>query len=105
MIEVEEAAEERAHTTLAATRKERPCTELLCETVFRPAAHVVVRALLPLRVPPPAVVLASASTGLVAAAFIWRGDLLLAAGLLQGKTVFDKAPGPLARAPGEGTGP
>jgi hypothetical protein len=34
---------------------------VLCEHVFRPLAHVVVLALAPLRVPPPAVVLLAAA--------------------------------------------
>ena len=92
-----------AATTLAATRKERPSVEVLCEAVFRPAAHVVVRALLPLRVPPPAVVLAASATGLVAASFLWRGELVVAAVLLQVKTVLDNADGQLARASGRVT--
>ena len=49
----------------ASSAPRRP--ELLCERVFRPLAHLVVLVLLPLRVPPPAVVLASAATGLAAA--------------------------------------
>jgi len=39
----------------------------LCEVVFRPLAHLVVLALAPLRVPPPAVVLASAGFGIAVA--------------------------------------
>jgi len=85
-------------TSLALSRKERPCYEVLCEVVFRPAAQLVVRALLPLRVPPPAVVLASAATGLWAAALLWRGAYLSAALVLQLKTVLDNADGQLARA-------
>jgi archaetidylinositol phosphate synthase len=86
--------------TLRASRKQRPrpCLELLCEGVFRPLAHVVVLALLPLRVPPPAVVLTGAGTGLAGALELWRGDLIGAALLLQLKTVLDNADGQLARA-------
>src|SRR5262249_41865895 len=68
---------------------------------FRPLAHLVVLALLPLRVPPPAVVLAAAATGLTAAVEIARGQLVLAAVLLQLKTVLDNADGQLARAAGK----
>jgi len=88
--------------TLRASRKQRaaPSNELLCETVFRPAAHAVVRVLAPLRVPPPAVVLACTATGAVAALLVvWR-HLLAAALLLQLKTVLDNADGQLARATG-----
>src|SRR5262249_54468849 len=54
-----------ARPTLRGSRKQRAApSELLCEFVFRPLAHLVVIVLLPLRVPPPAVVLASAATGL-----------------------------------------
>jgi phosphatidylglycerophosphate synthase len=80
--------------------KQRPATELLCEYVFRPVAQVVVLALLPLRVPPPAVVLANGVCGVAAAGEIVRGNLIAAALLLQLKTVLDNADGQLARASG-----
>jgi archaetidylinositol phosphate synthase len=88
--------------TLRSSRKARAkgSTELLCEAVFRPLAHVVVLALLPLRVPPPAVVLAATGTGLAAAVELGRGDFVGAALLLQLKTVLDNADGQLARAAG-----
>ena len=85
---------------LRRSRKERPSTELLCEYVFRPVAHLVVLALLPLRVPPPAVVLAATAVGLGAALEIARGQLVAGALLLQLKTVLDNADGQLARASG-----
>jgi phosphatidylglycerophosphate synthase len=81
-------------------RKPREGFELLCELVFRPAAHVVARALLPLRVPPPAVVLAATATGAVAAVEIGRHAFLAAALLLQLKTILDNADGQLARMSG-----
>jgi phosphatidylglycerophosphate synthase len=68
--------------------------------VFRPLAHLVVLALAPLRVPPPAVVLAATATGLAAAVGLARGHLVLAAVLLQLKTVLDNADGQLARLTG-----
>jgi phosphatidylglycerophosphate synthase len=71
--------------------------EAVCEAVFRPLAHVVVLALAPLRVPPPAVVLASAGFGLVGAFELGRGHLIAAALLVQLKTVLDNADGQLAR--------
>jgi archaetidylinositol phosphate synthase len=58
----------------------------------------VVLALLPLRVPPPAVVLAGFAAGLAAAIEIARGNLLAAAVLVVVKTVLDGADGALARA-------
>jgi archaetidylinositol phosphate synthase len=60
----------------------------------------VARALLPLRVPPPAVVLAGNANGLAAAVEIGRHGFLAAALLLQLKTVLDNADGQLARLSG-----
>ncbi len=82
------------------SRKRRPRPELLCEYVFRPLAHVVVLLLLPLRVPPPAVVVGGSAVGVAAAVEIARGELVQAALLLQLKTVLDNADGQLARASG-----
>lgn len=80
--------------------KDRPARELVVEVFFGPLANLVVRALLPLRVPPPAVVLANAAAGLLAALALARGELVLAALLLQLKTLLDNADGQLARAAG-----
>jgi archaetidylinositol phosphate synthase len=79
-------------------RRSRP--EVLVELVFRPLASVVVRLLLPLRVPPPAVVVANAIAGLAAVYLVVRGELLGAALLLQLKTLLDNADGQLARRSG-----
>ena len=92
------AASDVAVSLLARSRKQRPGTELLCEYLFRPLAHLLVLALLPLRVPPPAVVLAATTVGLTAAAELARGQLVVAALLLQLKTILDNADGQLARA-------
>lgn len=59
--------------------------------------------LAPLRVPPPAVVLAAGATGLLASYLIGTGALVAAALLLQLKTVLDNADGQLARATGRVT--
>jgi phosphatidylglycerophosphate synthase len=59
-----------------------------------------VLALLPLRVPPPAVVLAGSCVGLFAAVEVARGELAIAAILLVLKAVLDNADGQLARASG-----
>jgi phosphatidylglycerophosphate synthase len=76
---------------------------VLCEHVFRPLAHVVVLALAPLRVPPPAVVLLAAATGIAGAVELARGHLVVAALLVQLKTVLDNADGQLARLTGRVT--
>jgi phosphatidylglycerophosphate synthase len=89
-----------ARGPLGRSRKQRHGSELLCEHVFRPVAHVVVLALAPLRVPPPAVAAASGAAGLGAAVELARGDLLAAALLVQLKTVLDNADGQLARLTG-----
>jgi archaetidylinositol phosphate synthase len=83
--------------------KERPTTEIVCEYVFRPLAQVVILLLRPLRIVPPAVVLANAACGISAAIVIARGDLIIGALLLQAKTVLDNADGQLARATGQTT--
>ena len=76
---------------------------MVCEVVFRPLAHLVVLALLPLRVPPPAVVLASGAAGVAGAVELARGHLVVAALLIQLKTVLDNADGQLARLSGRVT--
>jgi archaetidylinositol phosphate synthase len=81
-------------------RKRTPTTELVVAWFYRPVAHLVVLALLPLRVPPPAVVLAGTAAGFAAAVELARGDYALAAVLLVLKTVLDGADGALARASG-----
>jgi archaetidylinositol phosphate synthase len=85
------------------SKKARRGTEVLCEHVFRPVAHVVVLALAPLRVPPPAVVLAAAAAGIAAAVELALGHLIVAALLVQLKTVLDNADGQLARVTGRVT--
>ncbi|HEU5363513.1 MAG TPA: CDP-alcohol phosphatidyltransferase family protein [Gaiellaceae bacterium] len=81
-------------------RKPRQGIELVCEYAFRPAAHLLARALRPLRVPPPAVVLAATCVGLGAAVAIGAGHFLVGAVLLQLKTLLDNADGQLARLSG-----
>ncbi len=82
------------------SRKTKVAQERLCELVFRPLAHLVVVALLPLRVPPPLVAAAAGATGIAAAVELARGELLAAAVLIQLKTVLDNADGQLARLSG-----
>lgn len=88
---------------LARSRKARLRQEWVCETVFRPLAHLVVVPLARLRVPPPAVVLAAAACGFAAAVALADGKLLVAALLVQGKTILDNADGQLARLTGSVT--
>jgi archaetidylinositol phosphate synthase len=90
-------------SSLARSRKPRLAQEQLCEWVYRPVAHLFVLALLPLRVPPPAVVLASSGAGVAAAVELARGHLVVAAVLVQLKTVLDNADGQLARLAGRVT--
>jgi phosphatidylglycerophosphate synthase len=88
---------------LERSRKHTPTRELVADALYRPLAHLVVLALLPLRVPPPAVVLAGLFAGLAAASEIARGNLIAAAALVVLKTVLDGADGALARAAGRVT--
>jgi phosphatidylglycerophosphate synthase len=72
----------------------------VCERVFRPLAHPLVLLFARLRVPPPVVVVAAGLAGLAAAVELGRGSLLVAALLVQVKTLLDNADGQLARLTG-----
>ena len=85
------------------SRKQRHGQELVCERVFRPLAQPFVLAMLPLRVPPPAVVVLGACTGVAGATAIGTHHFALGALLLQLKTVLDNADGQLARLSGRVT--
>ena len=76
---------------------------MLCEHLFRPLAHAVVVPLAWLRVPPPAVVVLAAAAGVAGAVELARGHLVVAALLVQLKTVLDNADGQLARLTGRVT--
>jgi phosphatidylglycerophosphate synthase len=76
---------------------------VLCEHVFRPLAHAVVVPLAWLRVPPPAVVVLAAAVGIAGAVELARGHVVVAALLVQLKTVLDNADGQLARVTGRVT--
>jgi len=82
---------------VAASDKDRPASELVVSAFYGPLAHRLVLVLLPLRIPPPAVVLAAGATGLVAGAFLASASFMTAALLLQLKTLLDNADGRLAR--------
>ena len=77
--------------------------ELVVAAFFGPIAQTLARALVPLRVPPPALVLANATVGVAAALALGRETFVLAAVLLQLKTILDNADGRLARASGRVT--
>jgi phosphatidylglycerophosphate synthase len=89
--------------TAADAEPRRAGRELVLELVFRPLSNALVPWLVRLRVSPPAVVLANAAAGLLAALVLWRGELLAAALLLQLKTLLDNTDGALARATGRVT--
>jgi phosphatidylglycerophosphate synthase len=72
----------------------------VCERVFRPLAHPLVLLFARLRVPPPLVVGAAGVAGVAAAVELSRGSLLVAALLVQLKTLLDNADGQLARLTG-----
>jgi phosphatidylglycerophosphate synthase len=75
----------------------------VCEWIFRPLAHPLVLALARLRVPPPLVVAGAGTAGIAAAIELGRGSLLVAALLVQLKTLLDNADGQLARLTGRAT--
>ena len=89
--------------TAAGAEPRRAGRELVLELVFRPLANTLVPLLERARVAPPAVVLANATAGLLAALVLYRGHLVAAALLLQLKTLLDNADGALARATGQVT--
>jgi phosphatidylglycerophosphate synthase len=72
----------------------------VCEKVFRPLAHPLVLLFARLRVPAPLVVAAAGTAGLAAAVELGRGSFLVAALLVQLKTLLDNADGQLARLTG-----
>jgi len=87
-------------SAFARSRKPRRGTELVCERVFRPLAHPLVVVLARLRVAPPLVVAAAGVAGVAGAVELGRGELLVAALLVQLKTLLDNADGQLARLTG-----
>jgi archaetidylinositol phosphate synthase len=77
--------------------KSRPARELVIAKFFGPLAHRLALVLEPTRVPPPAIVLAAAATGVVAGIALALSSLVAAAVLLQLKTLLDNTDGGLAR--------
>ena len=97
------SAERVSAPTFARRDDRREGRELVLELVFRPLADPLAALFLRARISPIAVVLANATVGLLAAVALTRGELLLAALLLQVKTLLDNADGRLARISGRVT--
>jgi archaetidylinositol phosphate synthase len=89
--------------TPAPNEARRAGRELVLDVVFRPLSDALVTPLRRLGLSPPAVVLANAVSGLFAAVVLARGSLVMAAVLLQLKTLLDNTDGQLARATGRVT--
>jgi archaetidylinositol phosphate synthase len=77
--------------------------ELLLEAVFRPLSNALASPMARVGITPPVVVLANATAGVVAAVVLFTGNLVVAALLLQLKTLLDNTDGALARATGRVT--
>lgn len=88
---------------VAASDKDRPARELVVAAFYGPLAHRLAVALLPLRIPPPALVLVAGLVGLAAGLALALGSFMTAALLLQLKTLLDNADGRLARLSGHVT--
>jgi archaetidylinositol phosphate synthase len=91
---------ETAASRRLAPAKSRPGRELVIAGFFGPRADRLALALVPLRLPPTALVLANGVAGVAAALMLEQDALVAAALLLQLKTLFDNADGRLARASG-----
>jgi phosphatidylglycerophosphate synthase len=77
--------------------------ELVLEVVFRPLSNALASPLARAGISPPVVVLANAAVGIVASVALFTGNLVVAAVLLQLKTLLDNTDGSLARATGRVT--
>lgn len=97
------STESPAAPAFRSSAKRRPAQELVIAAFFGPLAHRLAVALLPTRIPPPAVVLAAGATGLVASIALALSSLVAAAVLLQLKTLLDNTDGGLARLAGRET--
>jgi phosphatidylglycerophosphate synthase len=91
------ATENLVREPMPRSEERRAGRELLLETVFRPLSNALAAVFARLGIAPPAIVLANAAAGLVAALALAGGDLLAAALLLQLKTLLDNTDGQLAR--------
>jgi phosphatidylglycerophosphate synthase len=83
--------------------RRRAGRELALELLFRPLSSALVPGFARLGIAPAALVAANAASGLAAAVALARGELVVAAVLLQVKTLLDNTDGQLARATGRVT--
>ncbi|MFO7571740.1 MAG: CDP-alcohol phosphatidyltransferase family protein [Gaiellaceae bacterium] len=97
------STENPAPPLLSSPGSSRPVQEVVVTLAFAPVANILVRALQPTRVSPPAVVVAHGLVGLTAAIIIGLEALVLAAILLQVRTLLDNVDGRLARVTGRVT--
>ena len=97
------ATENAAHDAEPRDEPRRAGRELLLEAVFRPLSNALASPLARAGITPPVVVVANATAGLAAAAVLFTGNLVVAALLLQLKTLLDNTDGALARATGRVT--
>jgi archaetidylinositol phosphate synthase len=97
------SSESAAIRNLEASAKNRPGRELVVAMFFGPLAHRLAPVLVPTRVPPPAVVLVAAATGVAAGVALALASFVVAALLLQLKTLLDNTDGGLARLSGRVT--
>ena len=97
------STEDAPGTAAPSVESRRARRDLHHEVIFRPHSNLHVPVFARAGVTPAAVVLANAVTGLVAALALARGELLVAALLLQLKTLLDNADGQLARVTGRVT--
>jgi len=88
---------------VAVSDKDRPAREVVVAVFYGPLAHRLALALLPLRIPPPALVLVAGLVGLAAGLALAVSSFVAAALLLQLKTLLDNADGRLARLSGRAT--
>ena len=103
MTPVTVSTDTAALRSVAASDKDRPASELVVAAFFGPLAHRVALALLPLRIPPPALVLVAGLAGLASGIALALTSFMTAALLLQLKTLLDNADGRLARLSGHVT--
>jgi phosphatidylglycerophosphate synthase len=94
------SCDDAVERSFESSRRDVPARELVVAGFFGPVANALAAVLLPLRVPPAAVLLANAVAGFVAAVALGLEAFVAAALLLQLKTILDNADGRLARASG-----
>jgi hypothetical protein len=94
------STDDASGSEVARAEPRRAGRELVLELVFRPLSNVLVPVLARTGASPHLVVLANAATGLLAALALARGELVVAALLLQLKTLLDNSDGQLARVTG-----